>query len=121
MVRYIALFHIWYIALFHIWYDILHSSIYGILHSSIYGTIYYTLVISNFVQSDSLIRKLPLYLIPHCRVDTTFYRAGVYGLLGDDRLWITHEFVVLPDHVNIRGNYEPTVHGGVPTSGDPHL
>ena len=82
--------------------------------------IYYTLVISNR-ESDSLIRKLPLYLIPHCRVDTTFYRAGVYGLLGDDRLWITHEFVVLPDHVNIRGNYEPTVHGGVPTSGDSHL
>ena len=82
---------------------------------------------SSPFSSSFYIRKLSLYIghkpdfFPQCRVDTTFYRAGVYGLLADDRLWITHEFVMLPDHVNVGGNYEPTVHGSVPTPDDSHL
>jgi len=61
------------------------------------------------------------FLLYPCRVDTTFYNAEVYNLLPDNRLWITHEFVMLPNHVNVGGNYEPTAHGGPPTQDDPHL
>lgn len=35
------------------------------------------------------------------RVDTTFYNTGIYGLVPSDRVWIGHQFVMLPDHVEV--------------------
>lgn len=56
-----------------------------------------------------------------CRVDITSYQAGVYGLTADSHLWITHEFVMLPDHVNVGGNNMITEHGAVPMLNDENL
>lgn len=55
------------------------------------------------------------------RVDTTSYSAGVYGVSYESRLWITHEFVVLPDHVDVGGQIVATDHGSIPTIEDENL
>lgn len=47
--------------------------------------------------------------------------AGVYGMSPESRLWITHEFVMLPNHVNVGGNAMITEHGEVPTVNDENL
>ena len=60
-----------------------------------------------------------VWLLPdEHRVDTTSYSAGFYGMRESDYVWITHEFVMLPDHLDIGGNYEPTDHGEIPTVDD---
>ena len=50
-----------------------------------------------------------------------FYDAGVYGVKPSSRLWVTHQFVMLPDHVEIGDNYESTDHDEVPLETDPNL
>lgn len=55
------------------------------------------------------------------RVDTSSYAAGVYGMSSRSRLWITHEFVMSPDHVNVGGNILTTQHGDTPTLNDENL
>ena len=55
------------------------------------------------------------------RVDTTFYNAGVYGVKPSSDLWISHGFVMLPDHVEVGHNYEDTEHGQVPLETDNNL
>ena len=57
----------------------------------------------------------------HLRVDTTFYNAGVYGVMPSSDLWITHDFVMLPNHVEVGQNYEDTEHGHVPLETDNNL
>ena len=57
----------------------------------------------------------------NCRVDTTSYSAGVYGMAHDSRLWITHEFVTLPDHVNVGGQSAMIEHGDIPIASDDSL
>lgn len=39
----------------------------------------------------------------------------------DSRLWITHDFVMLPDHVTVGGRNTITEHGDVPTISDENL
>ena len=53
--------------------------------------------------------------------DVTYYDAGMYGLRPQDYATISHKFVMLPDHVSLSGNYEPTQHGDVPTADDTDL
>ena len=55
------------------------------------------------------------------RVDTTFYNAGVYGVKRSSDLWIVHEFVMLPDHIEVGHNYEATEHGEIPQETDNNL
>ena len=55
------------------------------------------------------------------RVDHSSYSAGVYGVRPDSRLWVIHEFIQTPDHVNLGGNHEPTSHGSLPLDSDPTL
>ena len=47
--------------------------------------------------------------------------AGVYGLQPNDSFLVTHQLQMLPDHVSLSGNREPTSHGGPPAVDDPHL
>lgn len=55
-----------------------------------------------------------LYIINLC--------VGVYNVRPTDHVTITHQFVELPDHVDISGNYQPTDSGDLPQFGlDPHL
>jgi hypothetical protein len=60
-------------------------------------------------------------MMSFCRVDTTSYSAGVYGIFPESLLWITHQFVMLPDHVNVGGNNMITEHGDTPTISDENL
>lgn len=55
-------------------------------------------------------------------VDVTFYSAGVYNVRMQDYALITHEFVMLPDHVALGDNHKPIDHNGTinPTK-DSHL
>ncbi len=55
------------------------------------------------------------------RVDTSSYNAGVYGVTRESRLWISHEFVMLPDHVRVGGNNMETQHRQPPTEVDENL
>ena len=50
-----------------------------------------------------------------------YYNAGVYGVKPSSDLWITHQFVMLPDHVEVGHNYEGTEHGEVPLETDNNL
>ncbi len=52
------------------------------------------------------------------RVDTSSYSAGVYGVTQESQLWISHQFVNLPDHVSIGENNIITNHGEEPTEED---
>ena len=54
-------------------------------------------------------------------VDVTYYNAGMYCLRPQDYVTISHKFVMLPDHVSLSGNHEPTKHGDTPTANDPNL
>ena len=74
-----------------------------------------------FVMPSGYNHTLSWLLPEEHLVDTTFYVAGMYGLGQDDFVRITHEFVMLPDHMNVGGNYEPTEHGDVPLDDDAHL
>ena len=48
-----------------------------------------------------------VWLLPtEHEVDTTSYSAGVYGVRPDSRGWITHTFVITPNHIEVGGNYE---------------
>lgn len=49
------------------------------------------------------------------------YSAGVYGLWPNSRLWIGHQLVMLPDHVNVGGNIDHTAHGEDPLPTDENL
>ncbi len=40
-------------------------------------------------------------------IDTNSYSAGLYSLRPNDYIIITHNFVQIPDHVNIGGNHQP--------------
>ncbi len=68
------------------------------------------------MQYSGLINTYTLH-----RVDHTSYNAGVYGILPNSRLWVTHQFIQTPDHVNVGGNQEPTPHGEIPLDSDPLL
>ena len=55
------------------------------------------------------------------KVDVTYYNAGMYGLRPQDYVTISHNFVMLPDHVSLSGNHFPTGHGTAPTVNDTNL
>ena len=39
-------------------------------------------------------------------VDVTSYSAGLYSLRPNDYVIVSHDFVQVPDHVNIAGNHQ---------------
>lgn len=74
-----------------------------------------------FTLPSSYEHTLTWLLSSEHEVDISSYSAGLYGLRPVDYTAVTHNFVMLPDHVNVGGNHDPVLHGGQPTSDDPNL
>ena len=45
----------------------------------------------------------------------------MYGVTQNSRLWISHDFIMLPDHVTVGENSMMAAHGEVPTADDENL
>ena len=81
--------------------------------------IVFTYILCSRLGANLFVEKVLLYT---GNFDRTVCYTGVYNIRPTDHVTITHQFVQLPDHVNLGGNYEPTESGQLPQYGvDPHL
>lgn len=95
----------------------------GVLVSNVYGSSMVPWRHYRLTHMDGYMCTLPstyhhnlTWLLPAAHsVDVTSYSTGMYAIRPEDYVTLSHDFVMLPDHVSVGGDHEPIDTNDIPT------